>query len=81
MTVISNRKIDDLGRIVLPLEIRTKLNLKRGDSLSICLDDSKVVLMPNHNYCALCKTTENLNKINSYFICSGCKEKIINMGL
>jgi len=79
MTVITNRKIDELGRIVLPLEIRTTLNLKEGNSLAICLEDNKIVLLPNENYCVLCKTTANLREIDSRYICLDCKEKISNM--
>lgn len=79
MTVITNRKIDELGRIVLPLDIRATLNLKEGDSLAICLEGKKILLLPNQNYCALCKTTEDLISVNSRYICSECKENINNM--
>ena len=80
MTVITNRKMDGLGRIVLPMEIRTTLSLKEGDSLEICLENNKIVLLPNQYYCALCKATEDLREIDNSYICLGCKEKISNMG-
>lgn len=37
------RRIDDLGRVAIPKEIRRKLNIKEGDPLEICLDGNKVI--------------------------------------
>lgn len=71
MTEITNRKIDGLGRIVLPLEIRTNLNLNAGDSLAICLEGKKIVLLPAQNSCAICKNTESLTEINDCCISIG----------
>lgn len=39
-----NRKIDDLGRIVIPKEMRTKLDIKDGDSINIEVIDDKIVI-------------------------------------
>ena len=38
------RRIDDLGRIVIPKEIRKSLRIKDGESLEICLDSDNIVL-------------------------------------
>ena len=38
------RKIDELGRIVLPIEIRNTLDIKPKDSIEIFVDDDKIVL-------------------------------------
>ena len=37
------RRIDDLGRIVIPKEIRRKLNIQEGDPLELSLDGNKVI--------------------------------------
>jgi len=76
MKMITNRKIDALGRIVLPLEILTSLNLKEGDSLAVYLTGTQIVLLPNQNHCALCKNTEDLIEVNDRYICSKCREII-----
>ena len=39
-----NRKIDTLGRIVLPKEMRTQLNIKENDPLNIELQDNKIII-------------------------------------
>lgn len=38
------RKIDELGRIVLPIEIREKLEIKEADTLKIYIQDGKIVI-------------------------------------
>ena len=43
MNTLITRRIDDLGRIVIPKEIRNKLKIKQGDCLSISLEDEKIV--------------------------------------
>lgn len=53
MTTGIIRRIDDLGRIVIPKEIRRKLNIKEGDPLELSLDGNKVVFelyIPTYEY-------------------------------
>jgi len=38
------RKVDELGRIVLPSELRTTLNIKEKDPLEIFIEDSRIIL-------------------------------------
>ena len=38
------RKVDELGRIVLPSELRTTLNIKEKDPLEIFIEESKIIL-------------------------------------
>lgn len=42
------RRIDDLGRLVIPTEIRKKLDIKSGDPIEICVDlaEEKIILTP-----------------------------------
>lgn len=40
-----NRSIDNLGRLVIPKEMRDKLNLKNGDEVTIKLENDKIVIM------------------------------------
>lgn len=41
-----SRRIDDLGRIVIPREIRNTLHIRDGDALEMYIDDGKLVLSP-----------------------------------
>ena len=38
------RRVDELGRIVLPIELRRSLNINERDTLEIFVDDEKIVL-------------------------------------
>lgn len=40
------RRIDDLGRIVIPKEMRRKLKINEGDPLKICIIDDGILLKP-----------------------------------
>lgn len=54
------RRIDDLGRIVIPREIRRKLNIKEGDPLEVSLDGNKVIFEP---YIPTCDYEDSINRI------------------
>lgn len=38
------RRIDELGRVVLPIELRRTLDIAERDELEICLDEDKIIL-------------------------------------
>lgn len=38
------RRVDELGRIVLPIELRRSLNINERDTLEIFVDDEKIIL-------------------------------------
>jgi transcriptional pleiotropic regulator of transition state genes len=48
------RKLDNLGRIVLPIELRRNLDVQVGDSLEIYVEDEKVILKKYNPACILC---------------------------
>ena len=59
------RKIDELGRIVIPKEIRKFLNIKSGDDFEIKIDSNKIIL---EKYSKLETHDESINKIISCFL-------------
>ena len=44
------RRMDDLGRIVIPKEIRKKIGAKEGDAYAQYLDGNKIILVPYKEY-------------------------------
>lgn len=66
------RKIDPLGRIVLPMELRRTYDIMIGDGLEIYSDGDKIVLKKYRKSCIFCGNEHNLTKIKDKYICSDC---------
>lgn len=54
------RKVDELGRIVLPAELRRTLNIAEKDPLEIYVDGSCVILQKFEERCVFCESTEHV---------------------
>jgi len=70
------RKIDDLGRIVLPIELRRTLGISDRDSLEIYVDDNNIVLKKYEPACIFCGSTEGIVSYKDKTICAGCIEAL-----
>ena len=70
------RRIDELGRIVIPKEIRTKLEINIGDAMGIYVNGHSIVLEKEQDTCAFCNNTKNLTVFNNKLICENCISKI-----
>lgn len=78
------RRIDALGRFVLPKELRRTLNINQNDCLQIFLqDDDSIVLRKVQQTCVICNKAENeeepFQKLNNKKICDECLQKIKNL--
>ncbi len=67
-----NRKLDVLGRIVIPAEIRKSLDLKEGGVLDISLDEDRIILTPRQDACVFCGGRSELKGYGGRMICSSC---------
>lgn len=67
-----SRKLDVLGRIVIPAEIRKSLDLKEGGVLDISLDDEKIVLTPRRDACVFCGSDTDLKSYEGRMVCESC---------
>ena len=70
------RKIDELGRIVLPIEIRKCLDIKERDSLEISLKADGIFIKKEGNFCIFCNSNVNLKSFNEKNICENCIKKV-----
>ncbi len=73
------RKVDELGRIVLPIELRRTLDIDIKDSLEIYVDDSKIILKKYEPTCIFCGDDKNIITYDDKNICKNCVEKIKNL--
>ncbi len=70
------RKVDELGRIVLPIEMRRTLDIAEKDALEIYVDGEDIIL---HKYQASCIFCDNVKGIITYkgrFLCPECIKSI-----
>lgn len=74
-----SRKVDELGRIVIPMELRTKLGIEEKDPLEIYLDGSSIILKKSNTSCTFCGSDKDLISYSDKLICPKCKEKIANL--
>ena len=68
------RKVDDLGRIVLPVELRRLHGIQTGDALEISVDGDAIVLRKLSQGCVFCGTGEGLASYRSRSICGDCRD-------
>ena len=78
------RKIDELGRVVLPIELRRTMNLDVRDPVEIFLDGDSIVLRKYEAACLFCGGTHNLTSFRGKQICAECvrqlQEKLAYLG-
>ncbi len=70
------RKIDDLGRIVLPKELRKTMNIDKKDPMEIYIDEDSVILKKYQPACIFCGSAENTLEYKSKIVCRECLEKM-----
>lgn len=66
------RRVDDLGRIVLPMELRRTLGINVKDPMSISVDGERIIVTKHHDSCVMCGSLDNILRINERPICRGC---------
>ena len=70
------RKVDGLGRITLPSELRQVMNISEGEPLEIFTNNRKIILRVYETKCVICDSYEDLKKIHEKYVCKKCIGKI-----
>ncbi len=70
------RRVDELGRVVLPIELRRTLDISDKDSLEIYVDEEKIVLRKYEPACIFCGNAENVGQFRGKNICQECLKDI-----
>lgn len=73
------KRIDSLGRIVIPKEYRDKLNTNPGDHFNISIKDNKIILEKYAPSCTFCNSTKNIINYKGKNICQKCKNEICDL--
>lgn len=70
------RRMDDLGRIVLPAEIRQNMGLEPKDALEIFTDEGRIVLQKYQPACIFCNSADNVHLYAGKKICDACIQSL-----
>lgn len=70
------RRVDELGRVVIPIELRNKFDIQIKDPIEIFVDGNSIVLKKYEPNCIFCGNSKGLIDYNDKLICTKCAEKI-----
>ncbi len=66
------RKVDDLGRVVIPAGIRRTLGIREGDALEVHVEGEQVILAKPSDQCVFCGREEDLSQFRKRALCRSC---------
>ena len=66
------RHIDELGRVVIPIEIRKRFAIAEKDPLEISVEGDRIVLAKPSDACVFCGNDEPLEYHHGRPVCPGC---------
>lgn len=66
------RKVDELGRVVIPIELRRTLGISEKDALEIYVDGERIILKKYEPACIFCGNAERVTHFKGKIICSEC---------
>lgn len=66
------RKVDELGRIVLPIELRRTLDISEGDAMEIYVEENLIILKKYEPACIFCGNAKDVNVYRGKNICGEC---------
>ncbi len=66
------RKVDELGRVVLPIELRRTLDINEKDAIEIFVDGDKVILKKYQSACIFCGQADDIFTYTGRNVCRNC---------
>lgn len=70
------RKIDELGRIVLPSKLRKSMDIEENDPIEIFVDGESIILKKYEPTCIFCSEAKNVAVYKGKNICSDCMDEL-----
>lgn len=70
------RKVDELGRIVLPIELRRTLNIEIKDPIEIYVDGDYILLKKYEPACVFCGNAKDVQRVHDKNVCSNCIKEL-----
>ena len=73
------RRVDELGRIVIPKEIRQALEIKIKESMEIYIDGNFIILKKVEDSCIFCGKNKYISEFNDKIVCAECIQSIVEI--
>lgn len=70
------RKVDELGRVVLPIELRRTLDIAEKDALEIYVDGASIILKKYEPACIFCGNAKNNDIFKGKNVCEDCAKEL-----
>ena len=70
------RRVDELGRIVIPIELRRTLDIAEKDALEIYVDGEEIILKKYEPACIFCGDARNVENYKGKNICHNCLDEL-----
>ncbi len=70
------RKVDELGRIVLPIELRRVLDIAERDELEIYTENERIILRKHQTSCVFCNSAKALAVFKDKHVCETCARSL-----
>ncbi len=74
MEVAITRKIDELGRVVLPIDLRKAMGLGVNETVSLSFEDGKIIIKRTRIACNICNSETDVD--SDLKVCKDCISKI-----
>jgi transcriptional pleiotropic regulator of transition state genes len=71
------RKVDELGRVVIPIELRRTLNIEEKDALEIYVDGDHIILKKYQPACIFCDDARDIQVYKGKNICKICLAEMV----
>mgnify|MGYP002520364286 FL=1 len=73
------RKVDELGRVVIPIELRRTLGIEIKDPIEIYVDGDYIVLKKYEPACIFCGNAKDVTRIHDKNVCANCISELKNL--
>jgi AbrB family transcriptional regulator, transcriptional pleiotropic regulator of transition state genes len=70
------RKVDQLGRVVLPAEVRRRFGIHPGDMVEIAVDSDAILLSKVEERCVFCASAADLTEFSGKLVCGACVNQL-----
>ena len=75
------RRMDELGRVVIPIEIRNQFHIVEKDPIEIYVDGSSIILKKYEPNCIFCGNSKNLISYKDKLVCTKCAQKLSDLDM